>query len=337
MSQARLRVIHAGPLVSVQDAGRFGQLRYGVSASGPMDRTGFAIANAALGRPQGATLIEVSLGGLVVECLQGAVSFAVAGGGFSVECAGAKSNSWTVQTIEAGEKLAIRGGAWGSWSYLAFSGDMQAGEWLGSNATHSMSGFGGGSLQSGQTIDIENAQTRSNRLGDIPCPAFAQPNGTAHVVIGPQDQHFDPASVQTLLSTPYHLTDGFDRMGVRLNGAKLTLSEALSIPSEPILRGSIQVSGDGVPTVLLSDHQTTGGYPKIASVIGPDIERLSQMRATDSIRFKSVTPEEAIALARNETKHLHSYLTELAKPRASLDELLLSENLISGVVNVAEG
>ncbi|RLJ59177.1 allophanate hydrolase [Litoreibacter meonggei] len=333
MSSAQLRVVHAGPLVTIQDAGRFGHMRFGVSASGPMDRSSFAIANAALGLTEAKTGIEVSLGGLVLECRQGAVSFAVAGGGFSVDCAGVKSSSWTVQTLFEGQKLIIRGGAWGSWTYLVFSGRQIARTWLGSTATQSMSGFGGGALRSGQDIEIEDAHVRDDRIGDIPCPAFAQPDGTAHVVVGPQDQHFLPISVEAFLSTPYKLTDAFDRMGVRLSGPKLELSEALSIPSEPILRGSVQVSGDGVPTVLLADHQTTGGYPKIATVISSDLDRLSQMRAQDRIKFTAVTAEQAVEIVRSEADARRTYINELAKPRPSLNERLLRENLIGGVVS----
>ncbi|WP_281859666.1 biotin-dependent carboxyltransferase family protein [Litoreibacter halocynthiae] len=336
MSSALLRVLHAGPLVSIQDGGRDGHMRFGVSASGPMDRTSFAIANTALGQPEGATGLEVSLGGLVLECKQGAVSFAVAGGGFSVDRAGTKTTAWTVQTLHEGEKLTIRGGAWGSWTYLTFAGDLKANKWLGHTATHTMSGFGGGALRSGQEIEIEDAQIRNDRLGDIPCPAFAQPDGQARVAVGPQDQHFAPSSVATFLNTPYKLTDAFDRMGVRLNGPQLELNEALSIPSEPILRGSVQVAGDGVPTVLLADHQTTGGYPKIATVISFDLDRLSQMRAQDSVAFTAVSPEDAISIVRAEARQRRAYLDELAKPRPSLNERLLRENLIGGVVSGTE-
>ncbi|EPX81151.1 Allophanate hydrolase 2 subunit 2 [Litoreibacter arenae DSM 19593] len=307
-------------------------MRFGVSASGPMDRFGLAVANTALGQPTGATGIEVSLGGLVLECREGEVTFAVAGGGFTIDGAGVKSSGWTVRTLHAGETLAIRGGAWGSWAYLAFAGTIEADKWLGHTATHSMSGFGGGTLRSGDLIDISEAQIREDRIGDLPCPAFAKPDGTVHVVIGPQDQHFAPSSVESFLSTPFELTDAFDRMGVRLKGERLELSEALSIPSEPVLRGSVQVAGDGVPTVLLADHQTTGGYPKIATVLSHDVDRLAQMRAKDSLRFTAVDAAQAVALTRAQAQARRAYLEEIAKPRPSLNERLLRENLIGGVV-----
>lgn len=332
MSTALLRVSHAGPLVSIQDGGRFGQMRYGVSASGPMDRTAFAIANAALGQPEGSSGIEISLGGLVLECRAGAVTFAICGGGFQVECGGKKTASWSIQTLHEGQKLSVRGGPRGSWSYLAFAGALKSKTWLGHSATHSMSGFGGGALRSGQTLEIEQASIREDRVGDIPCPEFAMPSDVARVVIGPQEQHFAPASTADFLAQSYKLTDAFDRMGVRLDGPELPLKNALSIPSEPILRGSVQVSGDGVPTVLLSDHQTTGGYPKIATLISGDVNRLAQMRSQDEIKFCAISPAEAVALTRKETQTLQAFFKQLAEPKLSLTDRLLSENIIGGIV-----
>ena len=331
MSAARLKIGFAGPLVSIQDAGRFGQMRFGVPASGPMDRLAYCAAFAALGREPGAC-VEVSLGGLSLECIEGGVTFAVAGGGFGVDCNGAVSTGWTVQNLAAGQKLTLRAGRWGSWSYLAFAGDLQAAEWLGSAATHGSSGFGGGAVQTGQVLEVTDAAIAEDRLGDLPIPDFARPSPEVRVVTGPQEHRFEEASVQTFLSEPFRVSDAYDRMGMRLDGPRLQLRDVLSIPSEPVMRGSVQVSGDGIPTVLLADHQTTGGYPKIATVVAGDTDWLAQMRSKDLLRFKAVTPEEAIALSREEARRQAAYLRELTKPRGSLMQRLMRENLISGVV-----
>ncbi len=151
-------------------------------------------------------------------------------------------------------------------------------------------------------------------------------------VLGPQDQHFDPASVSRFFDEPYSVTDAFDRMGARLDGATLTLNNALSIPSEPIIRGSVQVSGDGVPTVLLADHQTTGGYPKIATLLSCDTDRFAQLRSGDLVQFKTETAEDAIEIAQSEAALKTQTLEEIAAPRKSLEEKLRSLNLIDGVV-----
>lgn len=313
MTKASFRISYAGPHVTIQDAGRPGLMRYGVPASGPMDRRAFAIANAILGNPSRcAAGIEVSLGGLQLECLSGRVTGAIAGGGFVVQHKHERLGSWHVLTISAGQKLAIRPGPWGSWTYLCFAGDLQAPDWLGSRATHASSGLGGGRLSTGQILTIDNAQDRPAALGPIACPVWARPRRNLRCVLGPQDRFFAHEALRMFTSLPYTLTDACDRMGVRLRGAALVPDGALSIPSEPILRGSVQVSGDGVLTVLLSDHQTTGGYPKIATILSDDTDGLVQCRPHDVVRFLAVTPAEATAIALSRARSLAAYFTRLA-------------------------
>ncbi len=336
MTTARFKVTFAGPLVSFQDQGRIGHLRYGVSSSGPMDRLAHRAAHALVGNTKVGSSIEVSLGGLILECVAGEATVGIAGGGFSVHCGATKTTGWTVQTMRQGEKLTIRAGDWGSWTYIAFTGQLVLDHWLGATTTHSMSGFGAGALQAGMEFEVQNTEVRDARNGDTPCPKIAQTYDTIRVVIGPQDQHFDPASVETFCTTPFTLTEAFDRMGVRLRGPELTLKNALSIPSEPIIRGSVQVSGDGVPTVLLADHQTTGGYPKIATVISADVDRLAQMRAGATVRFKAVSAEDAIDAARAYNAECSATISDLAAPKATLAEKLQNLNLIDGVVTAKD-
>ncbi|MFT5061419.1 MAG: biotin-dependent carboxylase-like uncharacterized protein [Dinoroseobacter sp.] len=331
MTDTVFSVSFAGPLVSIQDAGRPGNMRYGVPASGPMDRLAFGAANAALGNLPGQTAVEISLGGLILQCNEGAVTLAITGGDFVVEHAGKKSSSWTILTVQKGERLVIRAGKAGSWAYLAFAGTLQSNAWLGSRSTHSMSGFGGGVLQAGQSVTVCEAAIRDDRLGDIPKPDYA-PMTSVRVVMGPQDQHFTKTAVVQFLANPFKVTDAYDRMGMRLSGPVLDLDDALSIPSEPIVRGSIQVSGDGVPTVLLADHQTTGGYPKIATVISCDTDSLVQLRAGQPVRFTSVSAPQAIAEGRAYLAQNAQYLEHIAVARGSLEQRLMRENLIHGCI-----
>lgn len=333
MSDVTLAVHFAGALVTVQDGGRVGHLRYGVAASGPMDRVAFAAANAALGNTAGTTAIEISLGGLIVECKSGAVTLAVAGGDFAIEHASAKTTGWVVLTLQEGERLSIRVGQEGSWAYLAFAGDIVAKEWLGHTATHSTSGFGGGALVTGQQIIVERSEVRQEREGRIEKPKFLLASGRLRVVMGPQDKWFDSETIAAFQNSRYRLTNNYDRMGVRLEGAHLPLEAALSIPSEPIVRGSVQVSGEGVPTILLADHQTTGGYPKIATVISPDTNALVQLRSGQEIGFDAILPAAAIEIARQFSRNLDEYLARVAVPRGNLQQRLMQENLISGVVD----
>ncbi|NUB45620.1 biotin-dependent carboxyltransferase family protein [Fertoebacter nigrum] len=312
MAGALFRILHAGPQVSVQDGGRRGLMRYGVPASGPMDRAALAIANTALGNPADAPGIEVSRGGLTLECLSGSVGFAVAGGGFILEAGGARQGSWQVAAISAGQRLSLRPGPWGSWTYLAFAGKLEVPDWLGSAATHALSGLGGGMLATGGQIALATAERRAEREGPIPCPVSARPRHRLHVVIGPQERFFGGDTLTTFLTRPFHVTDAADRMGVRLRGPTLAPDATLDMPSEPVLRGSVQVAGDGVATVLLADHQTTGGYPKIATILSADLDGFVQLRPQDTVWFHAIGPEAAVALARRRQRSHAEYLGRLA-------------------------
>ncbi|MEI4471692.1 biotin-dependent carboxyltransferase family protein [Frigidibacter sp. MR17.24] len=313
MSRAVLRVFRAGPHVTFQDAGRPGMKRFGVTRSGAMDRDAFDAAQAALGVRPGATAIEISLGGLVIDCLEGEVGFALTGGGFRARLAGEMLGDWLVAGLGAGQRLEILPGFWGSWAILALAGEIAVPQWLGSSSTHGPTGLGGGRLLAGQEIVVEEAATMAPRHGPIPRPAGARPRAEMRVVTGPQERFFDAATMGLLTEAPFTLSPAYDRMGVRLDGPPLRPVAALDMPSEPICRGAIQVNGEGVATVLLADHQTTGGYPKIATVIGPDIDRLAQMRARDRLVFRAVSPEEAAAAARTRAATRARWLGALAR------------------------
>jgi allophanate hydrolase len=312
MADAAFRIVRAGPHVTIQDAGRPGLMRFGIPASGPMDRRAAAIANVALGNPAAAPVIEVSPGGLTLDLANGSLTVAIAGGGFVADHAGVRRGSWEVFDLSQGERLTIRPGPWGSWTCLAVAGRIDVAPWLGSVATHSPSGLGGGRLVAGMDLRIANPERRSALTGPIPCPVWARPRHVLRVVPGPQDRFFPRDALATLTGAPFRLTEARDRMGWRLSGPALIPEGALSIPSEAIIRGSVQVSGDGTPTVLLADHQTTGGYPRIATVVSDDIDGLTQCRPGDQVRFMAIQPDEAVALARMTARTVGLHLDRLA-------------------------
>jgi biotin-dependent carboxylase-like uncharacterized protein len=315
MARAVLRVLAAGPHCSVQDGGRFGLMRFGVPASGPMDRVALSLANAAVGTAPSAPAIEVSLGGLSIEVEAGTLSVATAGGGFILRQAAGSSGSWSVLTLREGDRLDLGRGPWGAWCYLAFAGELQVQRWLGSAATHTQSGLGGGKVQVGQRLVVEDTRILPPRA--IPCPVWARPRSEVAVVIGPQDRFFGRDRIDLLFGATFRLTDAYDRMGVRLRGPSLAPEAALAIPSEPVLRGSIQVAGDGVATVLLADHQTTGGYPKIATLAGSELDAFAQLRPHAAIAFRAVTPDQAVSLSRTRAAAMVRVVDNLRNLRTS--------------------
>ena len=330
MSDVEFSISFAGPLVTFQDIGRPGNMRYGVSASGPMDIVSFEAANAVLGNDTKQTAIEISLGGLILQCHEGSITLAITGGDFLIEYQGQKISSWTVLTIQKGERLSIRAGKSGSWAYLAFSGKLNVKDWLKSNSTHSTSGFGGGVLKTGQKFTLTDASNQANHIGPILKPSF-NTNDLIHAVLGPQDQYFMNTAIEIFSDSIFKVSDNYDRMGMQLTGPKLELKSALSIPSEPVVKGSIQVSGDGIPTILLADHQTTGGYPKIATVISSDINRLVQFRSNQSVKFVLINSNEALQKTRKFLDMKEKYLEKLSISRGTLEQRLMSENLIGGI------
>ena len=330
MSDVEFSISFAGPLVTFQDIGRPGNMRYGVSASGPMDIVSFEAANAVLGNDTKQTAIEISLGGLILQCREGSITLAITGGDFLIEYQGQKISSWTVLTLQKGERLSVRAGKSGSWAYLAFSGKLNVKDWLNSSSTHSTSGFGGGVLKTGQKFKLTDASNQENRIGPILKPNFYT-NDLIHAVLGPQDQYFMNTAIKIFSNSIFKVSDNYDRMGMQLTGPKLELKSALSIPSEPVVKGSIQVSGDGIPTILLADHQTTGGYPKIATVISSDINRLVQFRSNQSVKFVLINSNEALQKTRKFLDMKEKYLEKLSISRGTLEQRLMSENLIGGI------
>ena len=330
MSDVEFSISFAGPLVTFQDIGRPGHMRYGVSASGPMDIVSFEAANAVLGNDTKQTAIEISLGGLILQCHEGSITLAITGGDFLIEYQGQKISSWTVLTIQKGERLSVRAGKSGSWAYLAFSGKLNVKDWLNSSSTHSTSGFGGGVLKTGQKFKLTDASNQENRIGPILKPNFYT-NDLIHAVLGPQDQYFMNTAIKIFSNSIFKVSDNYDRMGMQLTGPKLELKSALSIPSEPVVKGSIQVSGDGIPTILLADHQTTGGYPKIATVISSDINRLVQLRSNQNVEFILINSNEALQKTRKFLDMKEKYLQKISISRGTLEQRLMNENLIGGV------
>ncbi|HID48737.1 MAG TPA: biotin-dependent carboxyltransferase family protein [Chromatiales bacterium] len=329
---AVFQVGFAGPFVSVQDAGRPGYMRYGVPASGPMDRAAFQVLRHALDQDEGFTALEVSVGGLALTCSEGSVTAGVVGGEFTVLRDGTPQPAWSVFTLEAGQSLTIRSGPSGSWCYLGFAGQIESQSWLGSQAMHLTSGLCGRPLTAGDMLRVTDPRVRRDLHAALPTPEFFRFSGRVRAVSGPQN-HLFPSDVLAAFSRePFGITQDYDRMGMRLTGPKLHPRDALSIPSEALVRGSVQVPGHGDPLVLLADHQTTGGYAKIATVITADQDRLAQARSGDQVRFDPVSVDEAIVATRKERDRLDAYIAAIPDWRGSVGDRLLRVNLISGVI-----
>jgi biotin-dependent carboxylase-like uncharacterized protein len=331
----RLRVLTAGPGVTLQDGGRWGWLRYGVTAAGPMDSLAFATANLAAGGVRDAPAIEVSLGGVELAVEGGEVSVAVAGGAFRLNYAGREFATPAMVRLIPHTALAIRAGSVGAWCYVAVAGRLDVPATLGSASTHVRSGIGGlqgRALAAGDVLSVNAPQILEPEIATISVPWLDRADGPIRVVLGPQDDYFSADQIECFLRGPWTLSSRSDRMAYILNGTPLVHAKGFNIVSDGITMGAIQVPGDGLPVVLMADRQPTGGYPKIATVIGVDLGRLAQRRADAQLSFRSVGVEEAVSLRRGEAAVLAAPITREALIRTELSpEFLLATNLVGGV------
>jgi biotin-dependent carboxylase-like uncharacterized protein len=336
-----LCVLHAGPGVTLQDSGRHGFLRYGVTPAGPMDALAHATANLAVGNPPGAPAIEISIGGVDLTSENGPLSVALAGGEFNVGLDDRPLAPAVSLTLEPGAVLRIRAGRAGNWCYLAARGRLDIPPVLGSLATHSRSSLGGingRALATGNRLRILGGPMPGEPTKIIAAPWLDRSAGIIRVVLGPQDDYFAPDQIAAFLSGPWLVSARSDRMACFLDGPALEHCRGYNIVSDGIAMGAIQVPGDGCPVVLMADRQPTGGYPKIATVIGPDVGRLAQARPGTAIRFQAVSLAEAVTARRSEAALLARPIPFAPMIRTEFSpEFLLCVNLIDGVFAAAAG
>ncbi|HWB45480.1 MAG TPA: biotin-dependent carboxyltransferase family protein [Hyphomicrobiaceae bacterium] len=335
-----LVVASAGPLTALQDAGRFGWQRYGVGPSGAMDRLALALANVLAGNPPGAVAIELALAGarLVVE--GGAARVALAGATATLKIDGRPAPPLTSVTVQPGQTVEVGAAAEGIYTYLAVAGSFALAPTLGSLSLHhrtAIGGIDGRPLRAGDRLPLNLAEPNGPdlMLSTVPKPD----RGPIRVVLGPQDDYFSQTGLETFLSSTYTISEQADRMGMRLSGPKIEHGpKGYNIVSDGIPSGAIQVPGNGQPLILLADRQTTGGYPKIATVISWDLPRLAQSRPGTALRFQRVDRAEAVRIARATDEAFRTLIASI-RP-AGLSGLasgdLLSLNLVDGVVDAKE-
>jgi antagonist of KipI len=297
-----LEILEPGFLTTVQDAGRVGWARYGVPPSGPLDTAAFRAANRLVGNPPDAAGLEITLTGPTLRCSRPAL-VAVCGAEFALWAGSIPVPTWHAVFLRAGDLLRFGERRSGARATLAIDGGIAVPRFLDSRSTYLPGGFGGfegRALQAGDTLPLGAGVRHPAMQAGHVWPRSERPSYSAaptlRVVLGPQDDAFTPAGLETFLSAAYVLSLESNRMGARLQGPRIAHRDATGIVSDGIVAGSVQVPADGQPIVMLADHQTTGGYPKIATVVQADLPLLAQVLPGDSVRFEAVTLAEAQAL-----------------------------------------
>ncbi len=302
---SKLVVSAIGPASSVQDGGRHGAQRYGLTPSGAMDRLSLAAANCLVGNELLAAAVEIGPFGAAFIAREGAVRVALAGAQRSANIAGRAVALDTSMTLADGETLTLGFAKGGAFSYLAIEGGIAGEPMFGSLAVNARAGLGSPyprPLQAGDEFPAKAASGAAERRIELP----AASQGPIRVVLGPQDDEFGDDAKALFLDSEWKISATSDRMGYRLEGPAIRHLHGHNIVSDGTVDGSIQVTGIGAPIVLMSDRGTSGGYPKIATVITADFGRFAQIPAGTGFRFKAVTMAEAQAEAKTFAELLRS-------------------------------
>lgn len=339
-----LLVLEPGLFTTVQDLGRRGAQRLGIPVSGALDPVALRLANLVVGNPQTAAGLEIALAGPLLEVAAESARVAVAGGStrLSVERAGGgaplRVSSCESVTLGRGDRVRVGTVEGSAVAVLAVAGGFALAPVMGSLATYVRGGFGGldgRPLRKGDRLPLGLAEApagadRSSR--SLPLV----PPDVVRVVLGPQDDYFTAEALAAFIGTPWRVSREADRMGLRLDGPRLAHAKGADIVSDGIAPGTIQVPGSGQPIVLLADRQTTGGYPKIATVVSADLPALGRVSPGAVLRFAAVTVAEAEAARRDLEARIRAFAAQLAPVpgQGGADpEQLLAANLISGVID----
>ena len=330
-----LAVDEAGPATSVQDGGRFGYLRFGLSSAGAMDPTALATANALVGNEAQAPAIEVGPFPARFSAAEGDVRLALTGAARVATIGSSAVAMGESFVLKSGATLALKAARGGTFTTLAIAGGIEGTPMFGSFSVHARADLGSPlprPLKAGDRLAVATALpgTRDFRL-PLPAPGTAP----IRVVLGPQDDYFGDAALAAFFAAGWQISPASDRMGYRLLGPKIVAARGHNIVSDGIALGQIQVPGDGQPLVLMADRGTTGGYPKIAAIVSADLGRFAQTPAGTEVRFEAVSIETAQEIARSWRRQLAALpaARQIVVRGHPTSETLLAANLAGEAVD----
>ena len=341
---AGLEVISPGLMTSVQDRGRFGYQALGISVSGALDTDSFDIANALVGNKSGneagTGALEIRMLGPTLKVTADSVTVALAGTATVIEVMAPEReviSACCSVTLLKGQVFRVGAVSDSAVCYLAVHGGFDLPPIYGSQSTCMSAGFGGFHgriLEKGDCLPLRKAAAESLSQRILRRPPEPDSSPVIRVIAGPQHDYFSAAGIETFFGRVYTVSQAVNRMGMRLEGAAVAHEKGFNIASDGIVRGAIQVPGNGLPIILMADCQTTGGYPKIATVISTDMPKLGRMMPGADIRFEAVSVEEAEAVARDHHERKAALVDSIETFSGSvqqLEHLLMTQNLISGV------
>ena len=329
----KFTVLSAGPALFVQDLGRTGYLAFGVTRGGAADIFALHEAAALLGQDPNLAAIEMTgMGGSFKSDIDTVI--ALTGAEMTAEIDGARLMWNASHALPAGATLKIGGAQKGTYGYLSVAGGFDVPLTMGARSSHLTAGIGA-ALQAGQTLPLK--ASKSTRAGYFITPEPRLDGGEVRVIASIQTGQFAPETLDRFGQTAFTRDARGNRQGVRMasDGEGFFTDGGLSIVSEVITEGDIQITGDGAPYVLMCECQTTGGYPRIGTVIACDLPRVAQAAAGAPLRFRFITPDdarEAELAARKTLKALPGKTQPLVRDPHDIADLL-SYQLVSGVIS----
>lgn len=301
-----LVVLRAGLLTTVQDLGRWGHQASGIPVAGPMDLYSHRLANQLAGNSEHAAALEITIIGPELQA-QGDLICAIAGAEFNVIAAGHAVRHTGAFRVPAGATIRFVTRGFGARATLAVRGGIAVPELFGSRSTSVLSRMGpfdGRPLAAGDVLPVGEERRFDTAVASAYPMAMPRGGARLRVMAGPHDAMFPPVALETFFSSRYTVTPSSNRMGYRLQGPVLGHSGAADILSDATPQGSVQVPASGQPILLMADRQTTGGYPKIATVISADLPLAGQLAPGDWVEFAPSTRAAAVEALRVQERRL---------------------------------
>ena len=327
-----IKILAAGPYSTVQDRGRPGYQWLGIPEGGVLDRDALMLGNALVGNAPEAAALEICIGGFAMELMRDtrlaltgskkAVLSVQAEGGHNIKVPAMRSIN-----LRAGHVVRLDALPDSNAALICLEGGVDLPLFYDSRSTSPSAQLGGLEGRVLRNGDILPLGEPSPQMRDAPewmaDEVIAGELRVIRAVRGPQDERFTAKAIASFFSENFTVSPTLNRMGMRLEGATLAHKDGADIPSDGIVTGTVQVPGSGEPIVLLADHQSTGGYTKIATVISADMPKLARLSPHDSLRFEEVSNPEAEAIART---HRQSLLAAIANKKVAppiLDSAML--------------
>jgi len=283
----------------VQDLGRVGFGRFGINPSGAMDRTAARLINVLLGNDENEAVLEIHFPAPVLQFDEPA-TIALGGADFPAYLNEKPIENWRPVRVEKGSVLEFRQRNFGARIYLSVRWGFQIPEWLGSRSTNlsaKIGGFGGRAFQKNDRLFFKQRTTKDERRTNYRISTSVLPFysrfPTVRVVAGAEWKNLSEESRAIFLSNSFSIRRESDRMGFRLSGEHLSLTEKIELLSSAVNFGTIQLLPDGQLIILMADHQTTGGYPRVGSVAAVDLPLLAQLNPGDTVNFYLISINEA--------------------------------------------